>query len=99
MKVINLFVLMLIFSCASDNVEAWVEDAPIFEEQTWRICTEEKDGAEKHLNGFCYISRECKKRRFRRRICRPLPKYIPHTDKIGVQKLVSSGKVLARPED
>lgn len=98
MKALRYLIVFLFISCATNSVEAWVEDTVSFEEQEWRVCTKEFDGQEKHLEGFCYISRECRKRRFRSRICRPLPKFVSFTDKPGVLKLVLSGKVMVKPD-
>ena len=92
-KILSLLLLFIFCSCASAKAN-WVERSPDFSNQTWRICQEEYDGAEKALNGFCYISKECKSRFLRRPVCRALPKYIPYTDKAGVLKIINSGKVL-----
>jgi len=89
----SFLILFLIVSCASTEAK-WREVTISFKKQTWRICSEEKDGPTKSLTGFCYIGKTCKGRFMRSKICRPLPKYIPFTDKIGIAKLLHSGKVL-----
>lgn len=94
-KNLSFLILLLFCSCASAR-RKWVEKSPPFIDQTWRICTEEYDGLEKHLKGYCYISKECKNRFILKDKCRPLPKFIPYSDEAGVLRIINSGKVLKK---
>jgi len=92
---LSLILLVLFCSCASARPK-WREVSPPFSGQTWRICVEEYDGSEKHLKGFCYISKECKNRFIIKDKCRPLPKFISFSDEAGVLRIINSGKVLKK---
>lgn len=84
---------LLFVSCASS---AWVEKIPAFEKQTWRICTKEIDGIEKHLKGFCYISKEVRGRFLRSDLIRQKHYFCEFTDEACLSRHAYSGKKLKR---
>lgn len=65
----NIIIIMLITACASVAAN-WIDKTPKYESLQWRICHKSIDDDKKHLKGFCYISKECKSRRFRSNLCR-----------------------------
>lgn len=83
----------LFFSCATS---AWVEIAPSFDKQRWRICTKELDGGDRHLKGLCYISKEVKRRTFRSDLVRPKINFCAWEDKDCLTRHAYSGKRLQR---
>lgn len=95
MKLYSLTLIFLLLGCAT-NSEAWYEVTIDFKKQKWRLCTKEKDGIEKHLKGLCYIGKTCRSRRFRSRVCKPLPKFCAFNNKECLTPHAYSGKVLMR---
>ena len=57
----RLTVILLISSCATMS-SAWVEESPAKENRSWRFCSKELDGIELDKKGFCYITKECRKK-------------------------------------
>lgn len=90
----KLFLVSFLFvSCASS---AWVEIAPSFDKQRWRICTKELDGEEYHLKGLCYISKEVKKRRIISDLVRPKRNFCAWENKECLTRHAYSGKRLKK---
>lgn len=82
----------MLMSCATDA--GWeVNDVP-FKEQPWRICTEEIDGAELHLKGYCYWQEQTKKRFLKSAQWRRVQKVCLFSDKVCQLKFAQSGKRL-----
>lgn len=90
MKLILSFLLVIFSSCATSA--RWEPNYPAFEFQTWRICTKETDGEEKHLKGLCYKDHEIKKRFIRRNLMREKWFFCPWEDKVCLLKHALSGK-------
>lgn len=72
MKSLHAILLLAIISvsCAS---KSWKVKDVSLENRDWRFCSMDKDGPEKHREGFCYISQECRKRFLLKEECRTLP--------------------------
>jgi len=91
---LRLLSLILLVACTTRSL-AWTEYSVSFKKQKWRICTKERDGINRHLNGLCYISKQCKQRLFKK-ICKPLPLYCAFSDKACLTRHAYSNKVLMR---
>ena len=66
---------LYIASCSSSD---WSPAGVSHLKKTWRICSEDKDGSEKDLKGFCYIDKECRINWIKQ--CRPKPLFCPWGD-------------------
>lgn len=88
-RIVFSFCISFIVGCATAS---WVDNAPSFSKQKWRICTKEYDGLERHLKGLCYKSHEIKNRRMRSNLRREKWRFCPFTDLECLAKHAYSGK-------
>ena len=74
----NLLFILLV-GCSSTEAARWKIEDVALEKRAWRHCEERFDGVEMHRKGFCYISKECKKRLIGKK-CRRLPLFCAYGD-------------------
>jgi hypothetical protein len=73
--------LLLLLSCAGATTAADWKEVPMAQsDQQWRWCSEHLDGPEKADRGFCWISKECKKKFLAKDECRNKPYFCAFTD-------------------
>lgn len=68
---------------------------PNYEKRVWRVCSQEKDKADLHHKGFCYIEKECKKEWWGKTKCRNKQLFCPWGDLKCMEKYKLFEKTLS----
>lgn len=94
----KVFILVLFFTaCASAKERPWIEQHIALDKMKWRICNVARDGIEKAYTGFCWISKECRKKFLAKEECRPKPLYCKYEDRICIESYEIHKKVFVTP--
>lgn len=71
---------LLLLGCATTDSAEWKEEHLPHEQEIWRNCSLEKDGAELAGKGWCYQGLECINHWYSRKKCRPKPYHCAYQD-------------------
>ena len=85
-----LLILSLFLSCAS----TWKPERVEFKKERWNICTEELNGEEYALKGFCYRRKYIKKRFLIPDLIKIKTEFVSFDDKEGLKRFINAGKYM-----